>query len=119
VKRFLFSMLFVSALIVSCARFSGRANELTYNAIPVASSAAELFAKHCASCHGKDGQAKTLKARLKHARNLTDGDWQDTVSDERIFNSIARGKGKMPGFSKKLSDSEIDSLVTYVRSLKR
>jgi mono/diheme cytochrome c family protein len=29
-----------------------------------ARSAAELYAKHCASCHGKDGRAKTFKAKL-------------------------------------------------------
>jgi mono/diheme cytochrome c family protein len=29
------------------------------------------------------------------------------------------GKGKMPAFGKKLSDQEIDLLVTYVRALKK
>jgi len=28
-----------------------------------------LFAKNCATCHGNDGQAKTFKAKLNHARN--------------------------------------------------
>ena len=39
-----------------------------------------LFAKNCASCHGKDGHAKTFKAKLNHARNLTDPDWQASVN---------------------------------------
>lgn len=82
-------------------------------------SAAELYTKTCASCHGKDGRAKTFKAKLNHARNLTDAEWQSRVSDERIFNSIANGKGKMPPYGKKLSEQEIDSLVAYVRSLKK
>lgn len=81
-------------------------------------SAAELYAKRCASCHGKDGRAKTFKAKFNHARNLTDAAWHDSVSDERIFNSIMNGRGKMPSFSKKLSQQEIESLVAYVRSLK-
>lgn len=56
-----------------------------------------LFAKHCASCHGKDGRAKTFKGKLIHARNLADPDWQAGVSDERISNSINNGRGsKMP-----------------------
>ena len=84
-----------------------------------AKSASEIYEKSCASCHGKDGQAKGLKGKLKHARNLTDSDWQGKVTDERIFNSISNGKGKMPSFGKKLSDDEINSLVTYVRALKK
>ena len=84
-----------------------------------ARSAAETFARSCASCHGKDGRAKTFKAKLNHARNLTDADWQDKASDERIFNSITNGKGKMPSFAKKLSETEVNALVNYVRGLKK
>jgi mono/diheme cytochrome c family protein len=78
-----------------------------------------LFAKHCDTCHGKDGLAKTFKAKFNHARNLTDGAWQAGVSDEHLYNSISNGRGKMPAFGKKLSEAEINSLVTYVRSLKQ
>jgi mono/diheme cytochrome c family protein len=84
-----------------------------------ARSAAESYGKHCASCHGKDGRAKTLKAKLKHARDLTDPAWQDDVSDERMFNAIMNGKRKMPGFSKKLSEPEINALVSYIRAMKK
>lgn len=88
-------------------------------AIESQSNAAQLYAQNCARCHGKDGQAKGLKARAVRARNLTDAEWHDRVSDERLFNSINNGKGKMPAYSKKLSEAEIDSLVEYVRSLKK
>lgn len=81
--------------------------------------AAELYLKKCASCHGKDGRAKTFKAKFNSARNLADPEWQAVVSDERIFNSITNGKGKMPTFGKKLSEPEINSLVAYVRGLKK
>ncbi|HEY3025655.1 MAG TPA: cytochrome c [Pyrinomonadaceae bacterium] len=81
--------------------------------------AAVLFDKHCDTCHGKDGQAKTFKAKFNHARNLTDAKWQSEVSDERLFNSISNGKGKMPAWGKKFSEAQINSLVAYVRSLKR
>jgi mono/diheme cytochrome c family protein len=78
-----------------------------------------LFLKNCASCHGKDGRAKTFKARFNHARNLTDPTWQAAINDEHMYESILRGKGKMPAFRKKLSDNEVAALVTYVRTLKR
>jgi mono/diheme cytochrome c family protein len=82
-------------------------------------SGTELFAKHCASCHGKDGRAKTFKAKFNHARDLTDPLWQDEVSDERLFNSIMNGKKKMPAYRKKLSEAQVNSLIAYVRTLAR
>ena len=84
-----------------------------------APDASLLFAKNCATCHGKDGRAKTFKAKFNGARNLTDAQWQESVSDERLFNSITNGRGKkMPSFKKKFSNAEIESLVAYVRTLK-
>ena len=80
--------------------------------------AASLFNSQCAKCHGRDGRAQTSRGRHTHTRDLTKAEWQDDVSDERIFNSISRGRGKMPAF-KKLSDAQIDSLVSYVRRLRK
>src|SRR5215813_8906232 len=71
--------------------------------------AAQVYRKYCSSCHGSDGQAKTLKAKFNHARNLTDPAWQNDVTDERIFNSIMNGRnvrGEMPAFNKKISEEE-------------
>lgn len=87
-------------------------------ATPAAPDAASLFNSQCAQCHGRDGRAKTKRGRQTHTRDITSAEWQNDVSDERIFNSISRGKGKMPAF-KKLSDAQIDSLVSYVRRLRK
>ncbi|HMH45510.1 MAG TPA: cytochrome c [Pyrinomonadaceae bacterium] len=81
--------------------------------------AASVYNGKCAGCHGRDGRASSLHSRHEHARDLTSAEWQDGVSDERIYNSISNGKGKMPGFNKKLSDSQIDELVKYVRRLRK
>jgi mono/diheme cytochrome c family protein len=78
------------------------------------------FDAKCATCHGKDGRAKTLKAKFNKARNLTDAAWQAEASDERIYNSINNGRGKkMPAFARKLSRAEVEGLVGYVRGLKQ
>lgn len=97
------------------------AQPVTRNRVLVASegNARELYSKTCSKCHGKDGRATGLKAKAVHARNLADGQWQDRVSDERIFNSISNGKGKMPAYHKKLSEAQINDLVNYVRGLKK
>lgn len=81
--------------------------------------AATLYDKKCAECHGKDGQSHTFRGKHTHSRDLADAQWQEQVTDERIYNSISNGKGKMPAFGKKMSDADINSLVTYVRSLKK
>ncbi|HEV7475087.1 MAG TPA: cytochrome c [Pyrinomonadaceae bacterium] len=109
-----FLVIFVGALSGAFATRGGGSESV---AIP-AQSAAASYAKNCASCHGRDGQAKTTKGRKTHARNLVDPEWQARVSDERIFNSIMNGKGKMPEYSKKLSEQEIDALVNFVRSFR-
>ena len=82
-------------------------------------TAEAIYSRRCATCHGKDGRADTFKGKLRSARNLTDPQWQADVSDERIFNSITNGRGKMPSYRKKLSEAEINSLVSYVRGLKK
>lgn len=82
--------------------------------------AAALYNKHCATCHGKDGRAKTMKAKFNKARDLTDAKWQASVTDERLFNSITQGRGgKMPSFGKKLNAGQVESLVAHVRRLKK
>lgn len=78
-----------------------------------------LFIKNCASCHGKDGRAKTFKAKFNHARNLADPKWQAVINDEHMYESILHGKDKMPAFGKKLSENEVAALVTYIRMLKK
>ena len=83
------------------------------------SDVAGLYDKKCAECHGKDGRSRSFRGKHTHARDLTDAQWQEGTTDERIYNSIENGKGKMPAFGKKLSDTEINSLVRYVRDLKK
>ncbi len=97
------------------------ANPIVQSQNPAQNSrnASVLFAKDCATCHGKDGQAKTFKAKFNHARDLTDPAWQAGVYDERLFTSIHDGRGQMPAWEKKFSKEEINSLVAYVRHLKK
>lgn len=84
-----------------------------------AADAPSIYRRQCASCHGRDGRGRTRKGRQTHARDMTPASWQDDVSDERLFNSISNGRNKMPAFGKKISESDIDALVAYVRRLRR
>lgn len=87
---------------------------------PTAINPAVTYAKNCATCHGRDGRAGTLKSKhRRHARDLTDARWQAAVTDERILNSIRDGRGRMPAFRGKLTTEQITSLLSYVRDLKK
>jgi len=107
------ALLFVTSSL--CAAFSASAKR-SIQRLP---DGDVLFSRNCASCHGKDGRAKTFKAKFNHARNLADPRWQAAIADEHLYESILRGKDKMPAFGKKLSEDEVAALVTYVRMLKR
>lgn len=108
----------VALVILVSLSALGAGRETTNNYVR---PAAQLYRRHCVSCHGTDGKSKTSKGRYNHARDLTDPDWQSDVSDERIFNSITNGRnvrGNMPPFGQKLKEDEINSLVTFIRGLK-
>ena len=77
-----------------------------------------LYASKCVICHAKTGVG-TPAWRAKGQPDLSSSEWQKTHSDEQIAVRIREGKGKMPGFGKKLSDEEIKALVKQVRTLKK
>ena len=85
----------------------------------LAADARATYNAKCAVCHGRDGRGRTARGRRKHSRDLTDAGWQNDVTDERLYNSIRNGKGKMPAFKKSLNDNQVDELVSYVRRLRR
>ena len=106
----------VGTLVLSHASLT---QAMVNSATIVPGDAKTAFEAKCATCHGKDGRGKTFKGKLTHARDMTDGQWQNDVTDERLFNSISNGRNKMPSFKKKLSEAQIDELVAYVRRFRR
>jgi mono/diheme cytochrome c family protein len=86
---------------------------------PTAADARSTFNAKCVRCHGRDGRGRTAQGRRTHARDLSEAGWQNDVTDERLFNSILNGRGKMPSYKKSLKENQIDELVNYVRQLRR
>ena len=112
----LLAVVFAVLLIVQATKIEARVNV----AAPLPGDAKATFDAQCAKCHGRDGRAHTTRGRLSHARDMTNVAWQNEASDERLFNSINKGRGKnMPAYGKKLSEDQIDALVRYVRQLKK
>ena len=110
---FIFTVVAAAVLSLFIVLGSGKTSEAA------AVNAATIYNRQCVSCHGRDGRGRTRKGRQTHARDMTNREWQDDISDERLFNSINNGRGKMPAFRKKISENDIDALVAYVRRMRR
>ena len=53
-----------------------------------------LFKQYCAKCHGEDGKADTPRGKQMKARNFTDAEWQQSMSDADLIDSVTNGKGR-------------------------
>lgn len=75
------------------------------------SNGQDLYNKHCSACHGLTGNGGAGVPLSNH-------DFQTQVSNEFLRNTIRYGRpGRvMPAFSK-LSDTEVDVIVAFVRGL--
>ena len=74
----------------------------------LAKTGASLFAVNCAHCHGDD-------ARGDEGPSLYDLQ----KSDARIATIVKEGiKGEMPKFGSKFNDTDIESLIAFLRTLK-
>jgi len=78
----------------------------------------DVFAEYCIGCHGPDGRAQTDMSKKVGAADLT-SDAVQQQSDSQLRTVIKDGKGKMPSFDQKLSDSEISSVLAYLRQVPR
>ena len=87
-----------------------------------ADDGAALFKQKCAVCHGQDGSGDTAMGKKKGIKALGSEDVQKK-SDADLTSQIADGGAKKEAahaFKKKgLTDDQIKSLVSFVRSLKK
>jgi mono/diheme cytochrome c family protein len=70
-----------------------------------AESGAVLFARHCAVCHGAQGQGfagPDLRV--------------DALTRDRIIEIVLRGRGSMPSFADRLSDQDIADIAAHIES---
>ena len=71
----------------------------------------ELFEGTCATCHRPDGSgAGSFPA-------INAGSKAAGFTDEQIAGVIRAGPGAMPSFQKKLTEEQIESLVSFLRQL--
>jgi mono/diheme cytochrome c family protein len=90
---------------------------------PGASRGERLYYAYCVECHGRDGRGAWRAALfLLRPGNLADASRMATHTDQYLFDVIKHGgapvgRPGMPAFGYHLSDDDIRTLVTYVRTL--
>jgi mono/diheme cytochrome c family protein len=75
-----------------------------------------LYKAKCASCHGIDGSANTAIGKNLKAKDLRSAETQK-MSDEKLYQIVAEGRGKMPAFERSLGEDKCRQLVAYIREL--
>ena len=80
---------------------------------------AEVYAKNCASCHGKDDTGATAMGKKSKAGDYTDAKVQASFTDAEALKVILEGKGKMKGYKDKVTAAEAAELVKYIRAFKK
>jgi mono/diheme cytochrome c family protein len=92
---------------------------------PGGASAADLYIRWCAGCHGPNGAGDGPNARYLPVKPAAHRDAAAMAMrpDDSLFDAIAGGGGimgkspRMPAFAGTLTSAEIRSLVAYIRTL--
>ncbi len=83
---------------------------------PDSAASSATFRTKCAMCHGPDGSGSAV-GKSMNVPDLRSPEVQK-VPDAQLAQIISDGKGGMPSFKGSLSEDQVHSLVTYVRSLR-
>jgi mono/diheme cytochrome c family protein len=84
----------------------------------------KIFTQRCWGCHGLTGHGDGPAANSfePKPRNLSDGKYVSTLTDERMFRTISEGgaaMGKspfMPPWKGVLSETDIRDVIAYIRN---
>ena len=76
----------------------------------------KVYKAKCASCHGPDGKGETAAGKATKARDIC-SDEVTKESDAAWTDIIVKGRNKMPGYDKKVTDADVKDVIAYMRSL--
>lgn len=85
-------------------------------AVDDAASTREVFERHCANCHGQEGEGLQLgQLRVPSFKN----DFVVKLTDEQLYRWTADGGSNMPAFKNTLTEDQLRALVKHVRELQK
>ena len=99
----------------ACTRSSAGTTVAPANVAPA--NVAATYKSKCASCHGANGSGQTSAGKAMKLKDLRSAEVQ-AMGDEQLYATIAKGKGKMPGYEKSLGADTCKALVAHIKQLK-
>lgn len=119
VRNFVFPALCLLALFpLAGCQAERRKSDAELGLNPTQAMGRHVFDANCARCHepysGKGLHGPSLRNIYKKQYLPSSG---MPATDDRITEVIERGRAKMPGFGNSLSDSQIDALLAYLKTL--
>jgi len=75
-----------------------------------------IFTSKCAICHGPNGDGKSPIGKTLNIPDFHSAQAQK-MTEAEVKAIVTDGKNKMPAFKGKLTDTQIDQVVDYVRHL--
>lgn len=131
-KSFFWQMSVVTLFLVALAIFWSVKSDNTFNRLDISdkqlvANGKKIYVAHCASCHGArlEGQANWKERGadgLYPAPPHIDAGHSWRHPDQHLINAVKNGlfeNGKptnMPAFGKTLTDTDIISVLTYIKS---
>ncbi|MBM3419987.1 MAG: cytochrome c [Bacteroidetes bacterium] len=101
------------------AEYKNMANPVKADEASVKLGAA-AYARNCASCHGRTGLGDGPKGRaLKTFSGDFSGAAYHNQTDGEHFYKTKFGRGEMPAYDKKISDTDMWHMVNYMRTFKK
>jgi cytochrome c6 len=79
---------------------------------------ADTYKAKCQMCHAADGSGSTPAGKAMKALPFNSPDVAKE-SDADLIAVIKNGKGKMPAFAGKISDSQVTDVVAYIHTLQK
>jgi mono/diheme cytochrome c family protein len=79
-------------------------------------TAEEIYKTKCAVCHAADGSGNTPAGKKMEVKSFSSAGVVKN-SDAEWIEITKNGKGKMPGYTGKLTDDQIKDVIKYIRSL--
>lgn len=119
----------VRALVTHMRSWSGKPG-MRFDPAPITGDVAAgqaLYERHCAKCHGNDGSGEGAGTGVTLSRErkfmvmpaaINNAGFLNAAPDAMIKHVVGVGRpdSDMPGFAEKLSDTEINAVVAYVRT---
>ena len=111
-------ILLLSILLVAGCDVQRRQTDAQLGLNPQQAAGRHIYDQHCDRCHapyssrGRQGPSMqgVFKTRFLSLSGLP-------ANDERVAEIIRTGRGKMPGYSRVLSQQQIEDLLAYLHTL--